>query len=134
MKIFHCNVRVRYAETDRMGYVYYGNYATYFEVARVEALRELGVTYKSLEDQGVLLPVRHFSIEYKRPAHYDDLLNIQTSIQLQSPTSLLFHYSTYRLDEMLNTAQTTLVFVDAASGRPMRCPDDIRSLLEAVNH
>lgn len=130
MNIFHCEFRVRYAETDRMGYVYYGNYATYFEVARVEALRQLGVTYKSLEDQGILLPVRNLSIEYKKPAHYDDVLHIQTSILLQSPTTLVFNYSTYRNNDLLNTAFTSLVFVDAKSGRPMRCPDDIRRLIE----
>jgi acyl-CoA thioester hydrolase len=129
MNIFHCEFRVRYAETDRMGYVYYGNYATYFEVARVEALRQLGVTYKSLEDQGILLPVRNFSIEYKKPAHYDDVLDIHTTIQLQSPTTLLFEYTTKRGDELLNTAQTTLVFVDAQSGRPMRCPEHIHDLI-----
>ena len=73
-------IRVRYAETDRMGYVYYGNYATYFEVARVESLRNLGFSYRSLEDEGILLPVLDFSIRYRRPAYYDDELTIKTII------------------------------------------------------
>jgi acyl-CoA thioester hydrolase len=125
MALNRLNIRVRYAETDRMGYVYYGNYATYFEVARVEALRALGITYKSLEDTGILLPVREFSIEYKRPAHYDDELEIQTVIALISPTTLEFNYTTLRDDVVLNTARTTLVFVNALTQRPMRCPDEL---------
>lgn len=118
-------LRVRYAETDRMGYVYYGNYATYFEVARVEALRNLGVTYKELEDNGILLPVASFHIDYKYPAHYDDLLVIKTSIVLLPTAKLEFKYETYNNDKLLNTASTTLVFVDAKTSRPMRCPEGI---------
>lgn len=118
-------IRVRYAETDRMGYVYYGNYATYFEVARVEALRQLGVSYKSLEDKGILLPVADYTIKYLLPAHYDDVLIIQTHIMALPTARILFEYKTYRGDQLLNTASTTLVFVDAKSGRPVRCPDEI---------
>lgn len=129
MHKFQTSIRVRYAETDRMGYVYYGNYATYFEVARVEALRSLGVTYKALEDQGVLLPVRDFSIRYKLPAHYDDLLCIETSLELTTPTTIDFKYVTFRDAAVLNEASTSLIFVNAANGRPMRCPDHIHSLL-----
>ena len=125
MNVNRLIIRVRYAETDRMGYVYYGNYATYFEVARVEALRALGITYKSLEDNGILLPVRAFSIEYKRPAHYDDELEIQTTIELISPTTLEFNYTTLRDEVVLNTARTTLVFVNAHTQRPMGCPPDL---------
>lgn len=118
-------IRVRYAETDRMGYVYYGNYATYFEVARVEALRQLGVSYKSLEDRGILLPVADYSIKYLLPAHYDDELVIRTHIIALPTARILFEYQTYRGDQLLNTASTALVFVDANSGRPVRCPDEI---------
>ena len=73
-------LRVRYGETDQMGYCYYGNYAQYFEVGRVEALRSLGVSYKSLEARGIMLPVSHFEINYKAPALYDDALVITTHI------------------------------------------------------
>jgi acyl-CoA thioester hydrolase len=124
------NLRVRYAETDRMGYVYYGNYATYFEVARVEALRTLGVTYKELEDSGILLPVVSFQIDYKSPAHYDDLLCIKTSIIALPSAKLSFAYETYRDNELLNTASTTLVFVDEQSSRPVRCPQWISEKLK----
>ncbi|MBP6403824.1 MAG: acyl-CoA thioesterase, partial [Bacteroidia bacterium] len=74
-------VRVRYAETDQMGYVYYGNYAAYFEVARVEALRSLGFSYKKLEEDGLMLPVLDFSVKYFKPAYYDDVLTIKTTIR-----------------------------------------------------
>ena len=67
-------VRVRYAETDQMGYVYYGNYATYFEVARVDCMKSLGISYKELEDAGVMMPVLHYATKYYKPAFYDDEL------------------------------------------------------------
>ena len=73
-------LRVRYSETDQMGYCYYGNYAQYFEVGRVEALRSIGMSYKSLEDRGIMLPVSDFQVTYKTPAKYDDQLTIQTKI------------------------------------------------------
>ncbi len=123
------SLRVRYAETDRMGYTYYGNYAIYFEVARVETLRSAGITYRSLEDEGVLLPVADYSIKYHKPAFYDDELRIETVIPTLPTAKIRFEYKTYRGDELLNTASTDLVFVDKATGRPMRCPADV---LEAM--
>ena len=123
-------IRVRYAETDRMGYAYYGNYATYFEVARVEALRELGITYKSLEDEGVLLPVTEYSIRFLKPAFYDDDLTIRTVIPVKPTARIRFEYETYRGDELLNKAWTELVFVGRDSGKPIRCPEDIELAME----
>src|SRR4029077_16151788 len=106
-------IRVRYAETDRMGYVYYGHYATYFEVARVEMLRSLGFNYKKLEEEGVILPVLTFSIKYIRPAYYDDLLTVVTTINDLPSTRIKFSYETYNeKSELLNTAETVLVFVN----------------------
>lgn len=122
-------IRVRYAETDRMGYVYYGNYATYFEVARVEALRALGISYKSLEDEGVILPVVEYSIKYFKPAFYDDDLEIRTTITHMPTARIRFEYETVRGTEVLNKAFTELVFVETASGRPMRCPSDVENAL-----
>lgn len=118
-------VRVRYAEADRMGYVYYGNYATYFEVARVEALRSLGVSYRSLEDQGILLPVVDFSIRYAKPAHYDDLLEIRTAIPFLPGARIRFDYETRHEGVLLNVAQTDLVFVNRETGKPCRCPVEL---------
>ncbi len=119
-------IRVRYAETDQMGYVYYGNYAAYFEVARVEMLRSLGFTYKKLEEEGVLLPVLDFSIKYIRPAYYDDLLTIKTTIREIPAARIRFNYETLNeKKELLNVADTTLVFVDKKSGRPGPAPLDL---------
>ena len=122
-------LRVRYAETDRMGYSYYGNYATYFEVARVEALRALGITYKSLEDEGVLLPVVEYQVRFSKPAFYDDEIAIKTTIVLLKSARIRFEYEVWRSDELLTTAWTELVFVDKSSGRPMRCPSDVEEAL-----
>lgn len=119
-------IRVRYAETDRMGYAYYGNYATYFEVARVEALRELGFSYKSLEDDGILLPVAEFSIKFLRPAYYDDELTIITEIPELPGARIQFHYQVFNTKgDLLTRASTTLVFVQKETGRPCPAPSAI---------
>ena len=124
-------LRVRYAETDRMGYVYYGHYATYFEVARVETLRSLGFTYKKLEDEGILLPVASFSIKYIRPAYYDDLLTIKTTISELPTARIRFTYETFNeKGDLINTAETTLVFVDKNTGRPTSPPDDLMEVMK----
>ena len=115
-------IRIRYAETDRMGYAYYGNYATYFEVARVEALRQLGITYRELEDEGILLPVSEYSIRFIKPAYYDDEIMIKTMITELPGVRLKFSYETYAGDTIINRATTDLVFVDKHTGRPMKCP------------
>lgn len=123
-------LRVRYGETDQMGYCYYGNYAQYFEVGRVEAMRALGMTYRSLEERGVMLPVVNFEVNYKFPALYDDELLITTTIsELQGPR-LTFHYEiTKDSGELICTAKTTLVFVSKKSKRPIAPPDDFITLL-----
>ncbi len=112
-----------------MGFVYYGNYATYFEVARVETLRSIGITYRSLEDNGILLPVVRFQINYAAPALYDDELNIKTIIRELPGVRLKFEYHTYRGETLLNDAETELVFTDASTKRPMRCPEHVSKLL-----
>jgi len=129
-RVFHSKFIVRYSETDRMGYLYYGHYAAYFEVARVEALRELGIVYKDLEDEGIILPVRTFNIHYKAPAHYDDLVQVQTRITQFSGTRILFAFESHRDDTLLNTAEVELVFVDKITGRPCKAPQRIVDLLE----
>lgn len=118
-------IRVRYAETDRMGYCYYGNYATYFEVARVESLRSLGISYKSLEDQGILLPVVSFHIDYKSPAFYDDQLVIKCNVKEVPNVRITFDYQTYRDETLLNEATTTLVFVRSSDNRPIKIPNEL---------
>ena len=129
---FNASIRVRYGETDKMGYVYYGNYAQYFEVARVELLRSLGVSYKSLEDSGVMLPVLHFDIKYIKPAYYDDLLTIKTIVEEVPQVKIKFKYETYNQENvLLNVAETTLVFVDMKSNKPTMCPEKLLNTFEA---
>ena len=123
-------VRVRYAETDQMGYVYYGNYATYFEVARVELLRSIGFTYKKLEEEGIMLPVFEFSIKYFKPAFYDDLLTIKTTLEYNDGARIRFHYEIFNESgSLLNKAETTLVFIDRRTNRPTIMPAKMKSVL-----
>lgn len=118
------SIRVRYAETDRMGYVYYGNFATYFEVARVEALRQLGFSYKEMEDEGIIMPVLDFHIKYFKPALYDDLLTIKLFITHMPTTRIHFEYETLNeKNELLNKGSTTLVFVSRETMRPCHAPE-----------
>ena len=120
------NIRVRYAETDQMGFCYYGNYAQYFEVARAEMLRSLGVSYKMLEDQGILLPVTDFSIKYIKPAYYDQNLTIKTFMRILPNVRIAFDYETFNeLGELLNEARTELVFLKKETMRPSRAPDEL---------
>ncbi|MGB3618898.1 MAG: thioesterase family protein [Catalinimonas sp.] len=124
------HVRVRYAETDQMGYVYYGNYATYYEVARVEALRSLGITYKSMEAGGVIMPVAENYSKYIRPARYDDLLRVVVTIKERPGTRIQFHYEVF--DEggaLLHLGHTKLVFCSGETGRPCAPPEDVRRVM-----
>lgn len=122
----HINIRVRYAETDKMGYVYYGNYATYYEVARVEWLRERGYSYKQMEDDGIMLPVVHFSVDYKRPAFYDDLLTIEIELIEEPKNRLVFNQQIKNEQgKVLNTSKVILVGVDAKNMRPIRFPEEM---------
>ena len=117
------NIRVRYGETDQMKYVYYGIYAQYFEVGRVELLRNLGITYKHLEEQGFSLPVINYTIDYKKPAFYDDELTIETTLLKLLSVKVFFIYKTYNSSgDLLNTAETTLVFMDIKTGKPCSPP------------
>ena len=124
-------IRVRYSETDQMGYVYYGNYAGYFEVARVETLRNLGFTYKKIEEDGIILPVLSFSIKYIKPGFYDDLLTIKTVIKELPLARIKFDYETYNeKNELINVADTTLVFINKNTNKPCPAPDDFMSALK----
>jgi len=119
-------VRVRYAETDKMGYVYYGTYAQYFEVGRVEALRSLGFPYRTIEEQGIMLPVHDLSVTYHKPAFYDELLTLRTVIAELPSVRIRFAYEVRNeREDLITNAATTLVFVDAATMRPRRAPADL---------
>jgi acyl-CoA thioester hydrolase len=126
------SLRVRYAETDQMGYVYYGNYAQYFEVGRVEALRSLGYTYKYMEEMGVMMPVSHMEIKYIKPAVYDDLICVTTTIKQMPTAKMVFEYEIHNEQNLLLVAgSTTLVFVDINTQRITRCPTFLSDALKS---
>lgn len=124
--------RVRYGETDQMGYVYYGDYAEYFEVGRVEALRGLGFPYKRLEEEGVMLPVHDLHVKYHQPARYDDLITVRTTISTMPSVRIVFTYELRNeAGVLLTEASTTLVFVDRTTMRPCRAPEALLAALAA---
>lgn len=124
-------IRVRYADTDQMGYVYYGNYARYYEIGRVEALRSLGFHYKEMEASGVMMPVYENRSRYLRPARYDDMLTIRVTIRELPGVRIVFQYDIYNQNgEHLNTGETTLVFMQAGSGRLTKAPADLTEKLK----
>jgi acyl-CoA thioester hydrolase len=113
-----------------MGYVYYGNYATYFEVARTEMLRSLGYTYKDWEDSGIILPVREMHTRFHSPAFYDDHLTVRTIIKELPAARITFHHEVYNQEEkLICTGKLDLVFVNRETGRPTRAP---REFLDAI--
>lgn len=115
MFITTTDIRVRYGETDQMGYLYYGNYALYYEVGRAEAIRTLGFTYAELEKQGIIMPVAELNVKYLRPAYYDDLITVKTILkELPVSHKIQFHSELYNAKgELLNVGVTTLVFLHA---------------------
>ncbi|TNE28422.1 MAG: acyl-CoA thioesterase [Bacteroidetes bacterium] len=119
-------VRVRYSETDQMGVVYYGNYAQYYEVGRVELLRELGMCYRALEESGTMLPVLQLECKYIRPARYDDRLKVVTKITELPNTRIRFEHEIYNEEEvLLNVGSVTLVFVNMETNRPQKAPQSV---------
>ena len=123
MREFEFKVRVRYAETDQMAVVYHGNYAQYFEMGRVEWLRNLGLSYKWMEENGIMLPVVSLTMNYKNPARYDDLIRVKTIFKSQTSVKIEFDYEIFNeKDELLTTGTSMLVFVDMKTGRPTLPP------------
>lgn len=130
MKEYQFSVRVRYAETDQMGVVYHGNYAQYFEMGRVEWLRNMGVSYKWMEENGIMLPVVSLTINYKKPARYDDLLTVKTIFKSQTSVKIEFDYEIYNeKQELLTTGYSMLVFVDMKTGKPTVPPSYVMNKL-----
>jgi acyl-CoA thioester hydrolase len=123
--------RVRYGETDQMGVVYHGNYAQYLEMGRVEWLRGMGISYKALEESGIILPVISLTINFKKSALYDDLITVQTSLKKQPLVKIEFDYKIFNeSNELLADAHTVLAFIDSKKNKPMKCPDEI---LQKIN-
>lgn len=124
-------VRVRYGETDQMGYVYYGNYAMYYEVARVESLRQLGLTYKELEEDGVMMPVLENHSRFLTAALYDDELTIVTTVREKPGVRIKFNYSIYNGEgKLIHEGETLLAFVNKTTGRPCRPPEEFMKVLQ----
>ena len=123
MFIYHHTLRVRYGDTDQMGYVYYGNYGYYYEQARAEAIRSIGITYKELEDSGTMMPITRMNIKYIQPAVYDELLVIKTFVP-QLPTRIItFHYEVFNeKKQLINEGETHLAFIDAETRKMKTAP------------
>jgi len=127
-------VRVRYGETDQMGVVYHGSYVPYFEIGRVEWLRNKGVSYKSLEESGIALPIVSMHLNYKKPARYDDLLTINTKLKKYSGVKIEFDCEIRNENqELLTTAHFILVFVDIKNGKPIEPPKYILDILKTCD-
>jgi|SRR5688500_10498668 acyl-CoA thioester hydrolase len=124
-------VRVRYGETDQMGYVYYGNYGMYYEVARVESLRYLGLTYKEIEKQGIIMPVLENKSKFIAPARYDELLRIVCTVREKPGIRIKFEYEIFNEeDKLIHIGETLLVFVDRMTNKPCRPPEEMEKVLE----
>lgn len=127
------NYRVIYGDTDQMGVVYYGNYARLYEIGRTEMLRSLGLTYKEIEAFGVFLPVISLNVKYKRSAHYDDILCIQTKIDKLPSTRIIFYTEIFNEENLLiNKGETELVFLDANTQKPVKIPQEILSIFNKI--
>jgi acyl-CoA thioester hydrolase len=124
------NFRVCYADTDQMAFVYYGNYARYFEIGRVEALRSLGISYRLLEEDGVMMPVLENFSKYLRPAYYDELLEIRVMIKEMPGVKIRFEYEIYRESgELIHTGYTLLAFVSVATKKLTSPPGSVLQAL-----
>jgi len=135
MKTHEVQLRVRYSETDQMGVVYHGNYLPYFEIGRVEWLRDKGVSYKWMEENGIGLPIVSLTLNYKKPARYDDLLTVRTTFKSQTSVKIEFDCEILsEQGELLTTMSIILVFVSFKTGRPTAPPDYIKAILEKVEN
>lgn len=116
-------IRVRYSETDQMGYMYYGNYAQYYEVGRVEMLRSMGLSYKSFEEDGIMMPVLELNCKFIRPARYDDEIRVRTTLREMPRMRIRFEHELYNAENiLLNTGSTELVFVNMTTFKPCLPP------------
>lgn len=123
MFTYQHQIRVRYGDTDQMGYVYYGNYGYYYEQARSEAIRSVGISYKQIEDSGTMMPITRMNIKYIRPAYYDELLTIKTMVPTLPHRLILFTYEVYNeKNELINEGETQLAFIDAVTKKLKTAP------------
>ena len=124
-------LRVRYSDTDQMGYVYYGRYASFYEVARVELFRSLGFSYKKLEEEGIGMPVIDMETKYILPIKYDEQIKINTTIENLPSSRISFKYEVYnQYNELANTAKTTLTFINLTNKKPVRMPAELLDIIK----
>ena len=124
-------LRVRYSDTDQMGYVYYGRYASYYEVARVELFRSLGFSYKNLEEEGIGMPVIDMDTKYLLPIKYDEEIIIKTRIEELPSSKIIFYYDIFnKKNNLANSAKTTLTFINLSSKKPVRIPKELLELIK----
>ena len=117
------NIRVAYAQTDKMGYAHHSYYIQYFEVARLEMLRSLNISYKAMEAQGIMMPVRSMETTFYKPAKFDDVLTIKTYVKEKPSVKMIFYYQVFNEQKMLlSEGKTTLVFADATKKTPIKPP------------
>jgi len=131
MKSSEIKIRIRYGETDQMGVVYHGNYAQFLEMGRIEWLRELGISYRKMEEDGIMLPVISLNINYKKSARYDDVVNVKTQLKKIPTVKIDFDYEiTNEQGEILTLANTVLAFIDMKTNKPVRAPEFILDRLQ----
>ena len=124
-------LRVRYSDTDQMGYVYYGRYASFYEVARVELFRNLGFSYKKLEEEGIGMPVIDMETKYLLPIKYDEEITIRTRIEKLPSSRIIFQYEILNQNnDLANTAKTTLTFINLLNKKPVRTPKELLDLIK----
>lgn len=132
MFVTETQVRIHYALTDQMGVVYYGHYAQFYEIGRTEAIRQIGYTYKEIEAMGIIMPVVEMQSRFLRPAKYDDLITIKTTVrEMPAHHKIVFHSEIFnQQDELLNTGQTTLFFMDAGTMKRCEMPQLLKEKLQ----
>ena len=126
------NFRVRYSETDQMQYAYHGNYPQYFEMGRIEWLRNLGISYKKMEENGIMLPVIKLNINFLKPAKYDNLLTLKTTLNSKPSAKIIFDYELFFGNDLITTASSTLVFVNMETNRPTKPPKYLLEKIEGL--
>jgi len=124
-------LRIRYGETDQMGYAHHGNYAQYFEMGRMELLRDIGISYKKMEEEGIILPVYSMNTRYLKPARFDNVLTLRTILRKTPTARIIFDYEIYNSEnELITTAETVLIFVDTRKNRPIKIPENLLAKIE----
>lgn len=128
-KIFNLKIIARYSETDSMSYVHHSNYLKYYEIGRLGWFKNIGFSYKRLEDEGMILPVIRTNITFRRPAFFDDELDLQTTLIKEPSYSIEFDYKIFKKKELINEGYTKLVFLNKKTSKPIRCP---KKIIEAI--